>query len=90
MSEAVADHTLFTDLMGGFRGLFNYTVDQTQGKIKDTVDSHLVSVRATLDLVRSENVREESLQDPQFRDRVAEEVTTSMESMQRIREAIDA
>ena len=89
MSSAVASQALFTGLMRDFRDLFNAKVDQVQGEMEAAVASHLNSVRETLDLVRSENSCRESTQNPVFRDMVAGEVNTSMESIERIRGVID-
>lgn len=60
--------------MREFKDRFNLRADNLQQVLAETVSMHLDGVRATLDLVRQENVAEESERDPEFRSRVAVEV----------------
>lgn len=57
-----------------FRNGLQQHADNLQQELSGVVSEHLDALRGTLDLVRQENVAEESERDPNFRGRVADEV----------------
>jgi hypothetical protein len=79
---------LFTDLMWKLNRKFGELAAQLDTDALASVGEHLDAVEDTLDMVRSENVAEESERDPVFRARVADEVEGLTEAMERILAAI--
>jgi hypothetical protein len=59
-----------------------------QQSLNAAIVSYLNVVRGTLDLVRSENVAQESERDIAFRGRVSEGVAAAQEETQRLRETL--
>lgn len=74
VSSALSNETIFKDLMREFKQRFELHANGLQQEIGEVVSAHLDSVKGTLDLIREENVAEESERDPDFRRRVAEEL----------------
>lgn len=74
VGNKLTDEITFRKLVGGFRERLHRHADELQQDLAETVSIHLDGVRGTLDLVRQQNVAEESERDPVFRNRVAVEV----------------
>lgn len=68
------DKTIFKNLIYEFKDRLNLHADNLQHVLAESVSEHLEGMRGTLDLVRQQNVAEESERDPEFRNRVALEV----------------
>ncbi|KAL1845937.1 hypothetical protein Daus18300_014397 [Diaporthe australafricana] len=81
VSRALSNETIFKDLMKEFKRRFELHANELQQEIVEVVSGHLDAVTGTLDLVREENVAEESERDPDFRRRVAEELARVREFM---------
>ncbi|KAI3399760.1 hypothetical protein diail_5828 [Diaporthe ilicicola] len=81
VAETLTDSTIFKDLMQELKRRFELHTNGLQQNIADGLSVHLDAVQATFDLVRQENVAEESERDPDFRRRVAEEVARIREMM---------
>lgn len=69
-----ADEATFESMMRELRRRFKNHAEGLRQKLEELASTHLGAMRATLDLVREENAAEESERDPEFRQRVAEEV----------------
>lgn len=59
-----------------------------QNDINEVVSTHVEVIRDTLDLIRNENVAEESERDPAFRAHVVEEIAIIQREMTRIQGTI--
>lgn len=69
-----ADEATFESMMRELRRCFKNHAEDLRQKLEELASTHLGAMRATLDLVREENAAEESERDPEFRQRLAEEV----------------
>lgn len=76
---------LFSLLMKKFQKTFDDLVDRLQCDIEGEIEKHLGHLGETLDIMRSNNVLEESEQDPEFRDRVEAQVTVAKHDIQQIK-----
>lgn len=84
MNQALGRDTLFENLMKAFRDSLGLFADKLQTKIIEATTGYLDVVRGTLDIVRSDNIALESEQEPEFRERVQEGVTSIQSSIQRV------
>ncbi|RMJ15689.1 hypothetical protein BHE90_006270 [Fusarium euwallaceae] len=84
----LATEDLFTNLMRTFRDTFRTKSEESQDAIREAVLGYLDVVQETFDLVRSENVARESVQDPDFRLRVEEVARMGKETVQRVHQVI--
>lgn len=80
----LSDESLFHDIMAKMRGSFHTLTDTAQAEIDAAVESYLSKIQRTLDLVRSENIAEESQRGPAFRDRVSQTVQSASFQSQEI------
>lgn len=70
--------------MKSFRNRFRALADGFQSSIEAAIETHLGSVRSTLDIVRNENAVLESEQDPEFRGRVEASIRTANDEIRRL------
>lgn len=70
ISGRVSQPELFRDIMNNSKAGFDERADSFQQEINRLIDSFLEKLRDTLDIIRSDNVAEESERDPGFRERV--------------------
>ncbi|RSL47210.1 hypothetical protein CEP54_013522 [Fusarium duplospermum] len=84
MSRTLSNQDLFTNLMRDFRDSFRAKAEESQEAMRDAAARYLDIVQETFDLVRSENVARESVQDPDFRLRVEDVSKTGRETIQRV------
>lgn len=75
VKRTFANEATFENMMRELRRCFKDHSLGLRQELDDLVSTHLGDIKATLDLVREENAAEESERDPEFRQRVAEEVT---------------
>lgn len=75
--------------MREFQRAFHALAADLQQEIENVTTTHINVIHGTLDMVRSENVAQESERDPGFRDRVANEVAKIQVEIRRIRDAIE-
>ena len=75
---------LFGLLMKKFQKTFDDLADRLQCDIEGEIEKHLGHLGETLDIMRSENVLQESEQDLEFRDRVEAQVTVANRGIQQI------
>jgi hypothetical protein len=64
---------------------FDTLTDNLQQTVQGVVASHLDHIRATLDMIRSDNIALESEMDPEFRARVESGVLAAKVEMARLR-----
>ena len=81
VANTLTNDTIFRKLTDSFKQRLYRHADKLQEDLVETVSEHLDGVRGTLDLVRQQNVAEESERDPEFRNRVALEVERIREVM---------
>lgn len=74
VANTLTDKSIFRNVLRGFRESLHLDADNLQQILSEVVSVHLEGIRGTLDLVREENVAEESERDPGFRNRVAVEL----------------
>ncbi|OAA60385.1 Dynamin, GTPase domain protein [Niveomyces insectorum RCEF 264] len=79
---AVQSPRLFQELMIIFWQRFRQHADELGESLQTAAATHLRAVHDTFDMVRSENVVRESQQDPEFRQRVADEVIAAQEDIE--------
>lgn len=70
--------------MKKFQKTFDDLADRLQCDIEGEIEKHLGHLGETLDIMRSENVLQESEQDPEFRDRVEAQVTVANRGIEQI------
>ncbi|KAK1749872.1 nuclear GTPase SLIP-GC [Echria macrotheca] len=85
INSKLADEDQFIALIRRFRQEFRNLADQLQTDIRQRVRERLDFVSGIMDIIRSENVAEESEQDPEFRERVAVEVRRVKLAMEEVR-----
>lgn len=88
MSRALSQGILFENLMNDFKEKYQVLANNLQEAVNRAVDGYLDVVRGTLDIVRNENVAEESEQDPAFRHRVEAEVAAAQALLTQIQGTI--
>lgn len=88
MDRALGREALFDNLMFIFKNTYQSHVTELQRGIDAAVDEYLNVVRGTLDIIRDENVAEESEKDPEFRGRVENEVASAQGTIAQIQIAI--
>ncbi|RSM00468.1 hypothetical protein CDV31_011793 [Fusarium ambrosium] len=84
ISRTLSNQGLFTNLMRDFRDSFRVKAEESQEAMWEAYWTYLDAVQETFDLVRSENVARESVQDPDFRLRVEDVSRTGRETIQRV------
>lgn len=72
--KTFTDEATLEHMMRELRRGFEEYIEWLGLELDELVSTHLGAVKATLDLVREENTAEESERDPEFRQRVADEV----------------
>lgn len=70
--------------MQRFRDGFRHLATGFQRDIQAKVEEQLGVIAGTLDIIRNENVAEESEREPEFRERVAEWVESATTELQQI------
>src|SRR5438270_20754 len=90
ISDAMGRESLFANLMRDFRRGFANLTDEYAISVHAAIRTHLNAVSDTLDIVRNENVAQESEEDPEFRIRVQEVVASANATMQMTRRELDA
>ncbi|KAI0003171.1 hypothetical protein F4779DRAFT_602144 [Xylariaceae sp. FL0662B] len=88
INNAVRRESLFADLLQEFRKSFGELAAEFQESVQDAARTHLDNIRATLDIVRSDNVALESETDPGFRARVEAEVMAAKDEMKRLQRSL--
>ncbi|KAH8664648.1 hypothetical protein BX600DRAFT_464800 [Xylariales sp. PMI_506] len=88
INGTVGREGLFEGLLRDFEKGFAILATELQEKLQATVRSHLDDLKATLDMVRSENVALESEKNPEFRGRVEVCVIASKDKMESIRASL--
>jgi hypothetical protein len=76
--------------MKKFRKVFNVITNDLQNSVTAAVETHLDTVRRTLDIIRSENAVSESEQDPEFRGRVGAKIGSAEDEIRQIQTAVGA
>lgn len=76
-----ANEDTFESIMRELRDRFKDHANGLQQELSDLVSVNLDAIRDTLDIVREENAAEESERDPEFRQRVANEVAKARSLM---------
>ncbi|KAI1339281.1 hypothetical protein F5Y15DRAFT_423997 [Xylariaceae sp. FL0016] len=90
INRVVQSDRLFRDLSSKLKTSFHALSDVFQDRISNIVSEHTDAIRGTLDIVRSENIAEESERDPEFRARVEEAVRAAKEEMRTLCASLDA
>ncbi|KAG7286745.1 hypothetical protein NEMBOFW57_009059 [Staphylotrichum longicolle] len=85
INGALRNEQLFTEVMSKFKNKFEDLATQLETDAWALVQDHLRGIEGTLDMVRSENIALESERDPAFRARVADEVRSAVQAIERIR-----
>ena len=75
--------------MKKFQKTFDDLAESLQSDIEGEIEKHLGHLGETLDIIRSENVLQESEQDLEFRDRVEAQVTLANRGIQQIQAKLD-
>lgn len=75
--------------MKKFQKTFDDLAESFQCDIEGEIEKHLGHMGETLDIIRSENVLQESEQDLEFRDRVEAQVTVANRGIQQIQAKLD-
>lgn len=75
--------------MKKFQKTFDDLAESLQCDIEGEIEKHLGHLGETLDIIRSENVLQESEQDLEFRDRVEAQVTVANRGIQQIQAKLD-
>lgn len=76
-----ANEATFESIMRELRDCFKDHAKGLQQELGELVSTNLDAIRDTLDIVRKENAAEESERDPEFRQRVADEVAKARSLM---------
>jgi hypothetical protein len=90
INGAVGRNHLFKDILKRFRRAFEEQADTHQQIVRTVVESHLESIRHTLDMIRNENVVLESERDPEFRASVEAGIAEAGEEIRRISSALSS
>lgn len=85
----LGEEELYTTLMRRFRNGFRELAAGFQRDVQATIEAQLDLVTGILDIIRSENVSEESEREPEFRERVAAWVVGATAELEEIRGVID-
>jgi hypothetical protein len=88
INRGFRDQHLFSDIIVKAQDEFTDKANQYHQGIQTAVTDHLAAIRATLDLMRDENVATESERDPEFRARLGTEVRSGRDEWRRIHEVI--
>lgn len=88
MNGKLESERLFEDLMKEFRNRFKLLADNLQTEIDAAVETHLGSIRTTLDVIRCDNAELETEQDPEFHSLVEAAIRTANHQIQRIQAAV--
>lgn len=86
ISAPLRSEDTFEEIMLEFKKRFHALSAELQEEAQRVVMTHLEVIRGTLDMVRDENVAQESERDSEFRVRVADEVGRVQIEIARIRE----
>ncbi|KAH8760482.1 hypothetical protein F5883DRAFT_563809 [Diaporthe sp. PMI_573] len=82
VNRTFANEDVFHSITRELRRCFQDHAEGIQQELAELISTHLGAVRATLDIVREENAAEENERDPEFRQRVADEVTRARSLME--------
>ena len=82
VNRTFANEDVFHSITGELRRCFQDHAEGIQQELAELISMHLDAVRATLDIVREENAAEENERDPEFRQRVADEVSRARSLME--------
>lgn len=83
----VSQPELFRDIMNYFQNGFDEHADTLQDEVDTLIASFLERLRFALDIIRNDNVAEESERDPLFRERVAEAVKATSDKLLAFKDA---
>ncbi|KAL2145862.1 hypothetical protein VTI28DRAFT_5944 [Corynascus sepedonium] len=73
INGTLGNEQLFRELMRRFKSNFGELATQLESDVMVSVQKYLEDIENTLDMIRSENVVQESERDPEFKARVAQE-----------------
>ena len=79
--RTLANEATFEGMMRELRKCFEDHAKGLQQELAELVSTHLGAMRATLNIFRKESAAEESERDPEFRQRVADEIARARSLM---------
>lgn len=82
VNRTFANEDVFHSITRELRRCFRDHAEGIQQELAELISTHLDAVRATLDIVREKNAAEENERDPEFRQRVADEVSRARSLME--------